>query len=132
MHIWGNVDLKNKSAYNATYPIPYCRKKLSPCIYKSPEYRCLSLNEDTNQTRKWRLTKHETYTPRGHNLGSRPCAFLAGAFCFIKKHGFPPYMPAGAFFPLKKHGSPSQGSPSHLPSRPPELSRNYLRIIPEL
>ena len=27
-----NCELENKSAYNATYPNPYCRKKLSQCI----------------------------------------------------------------------------------------------------
>ena len=60
-----NFDIKNKFLYNPTYPNPYCRNKLSQCIKKSPEYRKLSLHEDTNQTRKGRFTKRNKYIPRG-------------------------------------------------------------------
>jgi len=67
-------DLKKLiNIYSATYPNPYCGEKLNQCIQKIPKYRRLSLNEDINQTRKYKFAEHTNYIPSGL---SESCFFM--------------------------------------------------------
>ena len=56
-----NFDLKN--CISTMLPIQTLTVERN--LVNVSEYHHLSLNEDINQTRKWKFTKHTNYIPRG-------------------------------------------------------------------